>query len=26
MRVWWVPAFNTEVQVPSIEVESEVPF
>lgn len=25
-RVWWVPAFNAEVQVPSIEVESEVPF
>ena len=26
MRVWWVPMFNTEVQVPSIELESEVPF
>ena len=26
MRVWWVPSFNTEVQVPSIELESEVPF
>ena len=27
LRVWWVPAFNTEVQVPSIEVQdSEVPF
>jgi len=26
VRVWWVPAFNAEVQVPSIEVESEVPF
>jgi hypothetical protein len=25
-RVWWVPSFNTEVQVPSIELESEVPF
>jgi len=27
LRVWWVPAFNREVQVPSIEVQdSEVPF
>ena len=26
LRVWWVPAFNAEVQVPSIELESEVPF
>ncbi len=27
LRVWWVPAFNTEVQVPSIEVQGdEVPF
>ena len=26
IRVWWVPAFNAEVPVPSIEVESEVPF
>ena len=27
LRVWWVPAFNREVQVPSIEVQGdEVPF
>ena len=27
LRVWWVPAFNREIQVPSIEVrDSEVPF
>jgi hypothetical protein len=27
LRVWWVPAFNREIQVPSIEVQdSEVPF
>ena len=26
LRVWWVPAFNAEVQVPSIELDSEVPF
>ena len=25
-RVWWVPMFNAEVQVPSIELDSEVPF
>jgi hypothetical protein len=27
LRVWWVPAFNKEIQVPSIEVQdNEVPF
>ena len=26
MRVWWVPSFSSEVQVPGIEIESEVPF
>jgi hypothetical protein len=27
LRVWWVPAFNREIQVPSIEVQdNEVPF
>ena len=26
LRVWWVPAFNAEVQVPSIQLDSEVPF
>jgi hypothetical protein len=27
LRVWWVPAFNQEVQVPRIEVQGdEVPF
>lgn len=27
LRVWWVPAFNQEVQVPGIEVQGdEVPF
>jgi hypothetical protein len=27
VRVWWVPEFNSEVQVPSIEIqEEEVPF
>jgi len=27
MRVWWVPSFNNEVEVPSVEVkEEEVPF
>ena len=27
MRVWWVPSFSTEVQVPRIDVgENEVPF
>ena len=26
LRVWWVPSFSSEVQVPGIEIESEVPF
>jgi hypothetical protein len=26
MRVWWVPSFSSEVRVPGIEIESEVPF